>query len=132
MKTDMLDIKPTSLQLISARKSKFFKDIYSMLRCIDSQKSFNVKDVLIYRDEDKKVSTIGKSNIPKKWIVVYKDNDNLIYAVRILKEGKISKLVRCLTCDHIMNGRYEIDPLIVDSILIDEEYNPIENMKAFK
>lgn len=69
---------------------------------------------------------------PMKFIII-ENKDGIIFGKRVLASGKEGVAVTCLTVEYAHEG-YEIvpDEDYLDSMLLDEDYNPMEKEKEYQ
>ena len=114
-----------------AQKINSVNELRRLLFNRQNQKNFKIGDVLVCKNIANN-SYIRCGTTMRKWVVCHVDEHKLIYAKRILSNGKISNKVKCLTVDYLSNIYiYDIDPEHVEHVLLDseDEYSPTKNIR---
>ena len=115
----------------NAQSTNAMKELIRLMRNREDQKNFKVGDVLVCKNIHKN-AYVKNNSVIKKWIVSYVDNYKLIYAYRILSNGKISKKLTCLTISLMSEKlKYDIDPNHIELVLLDNEeaYDPADEIR---
>lgn len=121
-------LKDDDISLKKAMRTAATRDTINRIKNIKEHSFFKVGDVLIHK------AILAKSpyNTKKKYVVVYIDDYGLVYVKTILSKGVLSKNTHCITSKFLLSTHYVHAPEIAESILLDQEYDPIKEMVTTK
>lgn len=125
------DIVITKDELESAHKNANFSWIHNTLDNMEKYSSYKTRDILICKCMGKVIKD-QNNELVRKYIVVHIDDHGLVYVKSIQNNKKLSKTMICINAVSNKELYFEIDPSIVESILLDdkESYDPLRELKS--
>lgn len=121
--------KITEDELKGIRRSIKGRNLLNCAKNIAEQAQFDIGDVLVARymgpseSGGTRYETMSSSNVKQKYLVVYKDSAQLIYCKKIREGGQLSKAVDMIATRMADTVKFELDPDMAESILLDQESN---------
>lgn len=108
--------------------------VFNAAKSIPYQRQFAVNDVLVIRYVKSGKYVEEAAGIKEKYMVVHKDEADLVYCKRLLKGGKLGQKVEMIATWDLETYMFEPDPERMESILMDQEegYDPYAAGKALK
>lgn len=129
----------TQDELKNIRRSKAGRHLLNAAANIAEQRQFGEGDVLVVGRITKvegypQYETMSSTNLPQKYLVVYKDEAGLLYCKRILQGGKLGKGVVMPATWDSSYWRFEMDPEMADSIILSQEdkYDPMAQARMIR
>lgn len=123
----------TAQEIKSIRRSLDGRYVFNAAKNMPYQRQFSVGDILVVRNMSSN-KLVESGGVSEKYLVVHRDEADLVYCKRILSGGKLGQKVEMIAtwdCDRM---RFEPDPEKMESILMDQEegYDPYAAAKAQK
>lgn len=133
-----VEIKLTKEDQSRINKCDYYRSTQIIMKSVEEYKHFEVGTaVLIKHKSSNNFLSNGSwhnnaNSTPSKYLIIENDN-GFVFAKRIISSGEPGKTVQCLTIEYSTDN-YEIvtDEDYLDSLLLDEEYDPTTSAKEEK
>jgi len=114
---------------IKSYKSNNAKNVQDVLRKAAQLEQYKIGDILVRLrwGRNGNYETMSDNATKTKYEVVHLSEEGIVFAKKFLQSGELGNQIFCLNADA---HAYEIDPDLVDHILLDEEdsYDPAESI----
>lgn len=123
----------TAKELSGLRRQRTPRMVIDCAQMMAEQVQFNVGDVLVAINRQDGKPCMQQGDMPQKFIVVHKDEANLIYCKKVLMSGKIGQGLD-LICTWNSRYRFQIDPELAEHIILDAEdqYDPLVQAREYR
>jgi hypothetical protein len=99
----------------------------SAKRYIERSKTppFQVGDIVCRRIGTTEWDCVPSTNIPKRFLVSYIDDNGMVYAFKICTRKNLGRVLHCITSDSTYD--YYLDPIYVECSLTGKNYLEVHN-----
>lgn len=124
----------TEKELNGLRRSKSARAIIDCTKNIVEQNQFNVGDVLVVKRRSDGYIVKMTGDMPQKYLVVHKDEANIIYCKKVLMSGKIGVGLELPCTWNHSSYVFQLDEDLAEHMILDavDQYDPLTQAREFR